>query len=69
MRKKIALVDIYRRLLKVYGDRTVDVSTVSKWVVRFCGGDSDVRDKSRSERPCTALRPRNEERLNQLPRK
>jgi hypothetical protein len=42
---KIALVDIYRRLLKVYGDKTVDVSTVRKRVMLFCSGDNDVRDK------------------------
>jgi hypothetical protein len=30
-------------LLNVYGDQKVDVSTVRWWVVRFRGGDSDVR--------------------------
>jgi hypothetical protein len=64
--EKIAPNVIHRRLLNVYGDQTVDVSTVRRWVARFSSGDSDVKDKPRSGRPCTALTPRNEERLDQL---
>jgi histone-lysine N-methyltransferase SETMAR len=64
--EKIAPNDIHRRLLNVYGDQTVDVSTVRRWVARFSSGDSDVKDKPRSGRPCTAVTPRNEERLDQL---
>ena len=63
--EKIAPNDIHRCLL-VYGDQTVDVSTVRRWVARFNSGDSDVKDKPRSGRPCTAVTPRNKERLNQL---
>jgi transposase len=44
----------------------VDVSTVRRWVVRLSSDDSDVKDKPRSGRPCTAVTPRNEERLEQL---
>jgi len=36
------------------------------WVARFSSGDSDVKDKPRTGRPCTAVTPRNEERLHQL---
>ena len=64
--EKIAPNDIHRRLLNVYGDQTVDVSTVRRWVARFSSGDSDVKDKPRSGRPCTAVTPRNDERLDQL---
>jgi len=64
--EKIAPIDIHRRLLNVCGDQTVDVSTVRQWVARFSSGDSDVKDKPRSGRPCTAVTPRNEERLDQL---
>ena len=46
--------------------QTVDVSTVRRWVARFSSGDSDVQDKPRSGRPCTAVTPRNEECLDQL---
>jgi hypothetical protein len=56
---KVARSDIYRRLLNVYGDQTVNVSTVRRWVVRFSSGDSDVKDKPRSGRPSTAVTPRN----------
>ena len=52
--EKLAPNDIHRRLLNVYGDQTVDVSTVRRWVACFSSGDSDVKDKSRSRRPCTA---------------
>jgi len=62
----IAPNDIHRRLLNVYGDQTVGVNAVSRWVVRFSSGDSDVKDEPRSGRPCTAVTPRNEERLDQL---
>jgi hypothetical protein len=36
--KKIAPVGIHRRLLNVYGNQIVDVSTVRRLVVRFSGG-------------------------------
>jgi hypothetical protein len=44
----------------------VDVSTVRRWVARFSSDDSHVKDKPRSGRSCTAVTPRNEERLDQL---
>ena len=66
--KKTVPNDIHRRLLNVYGDETVDVSTVRWWVVRFSSGDSEVKDKPRSGRPCTVVTPRNEERLDQFTR-
>jgi hypothetical protein len=47
--EKIAPVDIHRRLLDAYGDQTVGVSTVRLWVVRYSSGDTDVRDRPRSE--------------------
>jgi hypothetical protein len=55
--EKIAPDDIHRRLLN--GDQTVDVSTVRRRVVRFSSGDSDVKDKPRSGRPCTDVTPQN----------
>jgi len=64
--EKIAPNDIHRRLLNVYGDHIVDVSTVRWWVARFSSGDSDVKDKPCSGQPCTAVTPRNEERIDQL---
>ena len=53
--EKIAPNDIHQCLLKVYGGKTMDVSTVRRWVARFSSGDSDVKDKPRSRRPCTAV--------------
>ena len=44
----------------------MNVSIVRRWVACFSSGDSDVKDKPRSGRPCTAVTPRNEERLDQL---
>ena len=64
--EKISRNDFHRRLLNLYGDQTADVSTVRPWVARFSIGDSDVKDKPGSGRPCTALTPHNEERLDQL---
>jgi len=37
----MAPTDIHYHFLKVYGDPTVDVSTVKQWVVHFSSGDSD----------------------------
>jgi len=64
--EKFAPNDTHRRLMYIYEDQTVDVSTVRRWVVRFSSGDSDVKDKARSGQPHTAVTPRNEERLDQL---
>ena len=64
--EKITPNDIHRRLLNVYGDQTVDASTVRRWVARFSIADSEMKDKPRSGRPCTAVTPRNEEHLDQL---
>jgi hypothetical protein len=62
--EKIAPNDIHRCLLNVYGDQTVDVSSVRRWVVRFSSGDSEVKDKLHFELSCTAIISRNEKRLN-----
>ncbi|PNF31454.1 hypothetical protein B7P43_G03413 [Cryptotermes secundus] len=64
--EQIVPIDIHRHLLKVYGDNTVDVSTVRRWVVRFNSGESEVHDKPRPGRPCSAATPHNERRLDQL---
>jgi len=55
--EKIAPNDIHRRLLNIYRDQTVDVSTVRQWVACFSSGDSDMKDKPRSGQPCTAVTP------------
>jgi hypothetical protein len=46
--EKIAPVDIQRRLLNIYGDQRVGVSTVRLWVELFSSCDSDVRDRPSS---------------------
>jgi hypothetical protein len=37
-------IDFHERLLNIYGDQTVDVCTVRRWMVRFGSGKNDVRD-------------------------
>jgi hypothetical protein len=37
-------IDFHQRLLNVYGDQTVDVCTVRRWMARFGSGKNDVRD-------------------------
>jgi len=65
--EKIAPIDIHRFLLNIYGDQTVDVSSiVRQWVAHFSSGNDGVKGKPRSGRPCTAVTPRNEERFDQL---
>jgi len=41
--EKIAPIDIYHRLLNVYGDQTMDVNTVRQWVVHFSSNNSNSR--------------------------
>ena len=53
--EKMAPTDIRPHWLNVDGDQTVDVSTVRWWVVCFCSGDSNMKDKSNSRWPCTLL--------------
>ena len=55
--EKIAPNYIHRRLLKVYGDQAVVVSTVRRGVERFSIGKSDVKDKPHSGRRCSAVTP------------
>jgi len=55
--EKIAPNDIHRRLLNVYRDQTVGVSTVRQWVAHYSSGDSDVTGKPCFGRPCTAVTP------------
>ena len=42
-------------LLSIYRDQTVGVSTVRWWVACFCSGNSDMKDKPNSRRPCRFL--------------
>jgi len=44
--EKIAPTDIQQHLLNIYGDQTVDVSTVRQWVVHFSSGDGHSRSPS-----------------------
>ena len=53
--EKMAPTDIYWHLLYVYGDQTVHVNTVRRWMVCFSRGDRDVKDKPHSGQPCTAI--------------
>lgn len=64
--ENVKAVDIHRRLVNVYGDEAVDVSTVRRWVSRFRSNDCTVEDKPRCGRPCTAVTSENEQRLDHL---
>ena len=57
--KKIALIDIHWCLLSIYGDQTVDVSTVGQWVVLFSNEDSNMKYKSHSGWLCKFLQAQN----------
>src|SRR5688572_27149477 len=46
--------DIHRRLRAVYGDGTIDLSTVNRWVIKFCAskvGKVSIEDEPRTGRP------------------
>ena len=55
MWKKIAPIDIHWHLLNVYGDQTLDVSTVRQRVVHFSSGDSNMKNKLCSRESCRFL--------------
>ena len=64
--EKMAPVDIHWCLLNIYVNQTGDVSTVKWWVACFSRGNSNVKDKSHSEWPYTAVTLQNEECFDQL---
>ena len=64
--RKMTHIDNHWHLLQVYGDQTVDVSTVRRWVVHFSSGDSNMKDKPHSGQACTAVTKQNEECLKQI---
>ena len=47
MRKFFISIDIHRLLLNIYGDHTVDMKTIRRWLIRFSGGDNAMIDKAR----------------------
>ena len=49
--EKITPIDFHQCLLSTYGDGTVDVSVARGWVVNFCSGNSNVKDKPPSGWP------------------
>ena len=53
--EKTAPTDIHQCLLNVYGDQTVDVSTLRQWVVHFSSCNSEVKDEPRSGWPRRSL--------------
>ena len=42
--EEMAPIDIHQHFVNIYGDQTLDVSTMRQWVVCFSGGNSDVND-------------------------
>jgi len=55
MQKKMELTGIHRHLLNIYGDQTVDASTVRSSMVHFSSGNGNMKDKSHSGWPCRLL--------------
>jgi hypothetical protein len=46
--EEVGPIEMYRCLNIVYGEHTVDVSTVRCWIMHFKSGETEIRDKSRS---------------------
>ena len=61
-------IRIYERLQNVYGDATVDVCTVRRWVRRCREAEKQTRlaDETRSVRPATAVTPGNTQRVDDI---
>jgi transposase len=48
-------IEIYRRMRIVYGEDTIDVGSVGRWVRRFKSGEKDIGDRPCNGRPATAV--------------
>mgnify|MGYP003415101186 FL=1 len=62
-------IEIHRRLLNVFGNETVDVSTVRRWVLRAKNSDRgklNISDADRSGRPVTVSTDENRDRVSAL---
>jgi hypothetical protein len=59
---------IHRRLLTFFGEDTVDISTVRRWVIksRDSDGNLDLHNQSLSGRPVTATHDLNWQQFNEL---
>jgi hypothetical protein len=62
--ERLAPIDIHRRLMNIYGDTTVGVNTLRRWVVRFIGSNTVMRDRLHSLQLCQILSSQNEEHVN-----
>ena len=62
-------IENHRRMQAVYGDQSVDVTTLRRWVRRFKDGEmgqTDLSDKTRSGRPVTASDQLHQYRVEEL---
>ena len=60
-------IEIHRHMKAVYGDGSMDVKNVHKWVWRAkscCAGEMSVLDKYRSGRPISVTRDENQCRVD-----
>ncbi|KAL4121904.1 hypothetical protein QTP88_014324 [Uroleucon formosanum] len=62
-------VDIHRRLFAVYGNQTLDVSSVRRWALRVKGsevGKAIIADQDRSGRPVTVTGEAHKQKVDDL---
>jgi histone-lysine N-methyltransferase SETMAR len=57
---------IHRRLTNVYGEDTVSVHTVRRWVTKLKSSDTSLADRPRSGRPATAVTDSNQQSVYEL---
>ncbi|UYV77910.1 hypothetical protein LAZ67_15002803 [Cordylochernes scorpioides] len=55
----ISATTIHSKLQPVYGNETLDRSTIQRWVQRFRKGDFDLHDKERQGKPSTVTTDQN----------
>lgn len=67
--ENVSPTEIYRRLHSVYGDETIDRTTVNRWAIRFREnepGHGRIGDEHRSGRPVTVTDETHTNLVNQL---
>jgi len=61
--------EIHRRLQAVYGENTLNISTVNRWAIKFLGcepGRANIVDQPRSGRPVSVTDDKHQKQVDEL---
>jgi len=67
--ENVTPTEIHRRLQAVYGENTVNRTTVNRWAVKFCeceSGRANIVDQPRTGRPVTVTDDKHQKQVDEL---